>query len=180
MMMHLVLVLGFVLTLPAQADCGSISAFDQNVLNQIFTLREAAKLGTLQNDSKLNAIAKRVADANLERTETLEHRDAQRKTLTERAEEVGYPGHAGEIVSVGFMPCEDVSESETGSLERSAELGLEFKEAIRNSPAHYHGIMAQTGTNWDQFGYSIVSKRIYIGKACMQKYSLGLVLGKQP
>lgn len=180
MMMHLVLVLGFVLTLPAQADCGSISAFDQNVLNQIFTLREAAKLGTLQNDSKLNAIAKRVADANLERTETLEHRDAQGKTLTERAEEVGYPGHAGEIVSVGFMPCEDVSESETGSLERSAELGLEFKEAIRNSPAHYHGIMAQTGTNWDQFGYSIVSKRIYIGKACMQKYSLGLVLGKQP
>jgi hypothetical protein len=180
MIMHLALVLGFVFTFPAHADFGSISEFDQNVLNQIFTLREAAKLGTLQNDTQLNAIAKRVADANLERTKTPEHRDAQGKALTERAEEEGYPGHAGEIVSVGSMPCEDVSESGPGSFVRSSELGLEFKEAIRNSPAHYHGIMAQTGTNWDQFGYSIVSKRIYIGESCMQKYSLGLVLGKQP
>jgi uncharacterized protein YkwD len=180
MLKHLVLVLGFLLTVTAHADCGSISAFDQNILNQIFTLRDAAKLGALQNDSKLNAIAKRVADANLERSETLEHRDAQGKALTERAEEEGYAGHAGEIVSVGFLPCENESETGSGSLERSKELGIEFKEAIRNSPAHYQGIMARTGTNWDQFGYSVVSKRIYIGRACMQKYSLGLVLGKQP
>jgi hypothetical protein len=162
------------------ADSSDISAFDQNVLEQIFILREEGRLGPLQIDSKLNAMAKRVADANLERTETLEHRDAQGKTVTKRAEEEGYPGHAGEIVSVGFFACDGPSENDHGSLERSKELGVEFREAIRKSPPHYQGIMAQTGTDWDQFGYSLVSKRVMIENTCFQKYSLGLIVGKRP
>ncbi len=179
MMKHLVVTLGFFLTLTAHAAC-EIPAFDQVVLKQIFILRDAARLGALQNDSTLNAVAKRVADANLEREDIIQHRDAEGKLVSERVREEGYSGHAGEIVSVGFIPCDAESEAKSQSHERALELGQEFKEVIRNSPSHYHGIMAQTGTDWDQFGYSLQTKRVYIGKACLQKYSLGLVLGKQP
>jgi|GEM_PF-4106641 len=178
MLLRLLPVLLLLFGFDSFARCPSSSSFDQAVLDQIFTLRDAAHLGVLENEMRLNAVAQRVAAANLDREERLEHVDAEGKGLTIRTKEELYSGIAGEIVSVVYLPCEEAPFNPSSN-ERGKELGLEFQNAIRNSPSHYNGLMARTGVLWNQFGYSIRSKQVFVGKSCMQKYSLGLVVGFQ-
>lgn len=148
------------------------------ILQCIFSLRADSVPVILQMDTTLNRVARRAALANLGRDGIIKHTDADEKALNERTDEEGYQGKAGEIVSVGFVECLQKNASSEVVDSMTMETGNDFKNAIRNSPAHYRGLMARTGTNWTQFGYAIVKKEIFVRKYLMCKYSLCLVLGK--
>ncbi|MBU6153725.1 MAG: hypothetical protein KGP28_05440 [Bdellovibrionales bacterium] len=153
------------------------SAFDQDVLKMIFSLRDEGNLRKLKNNPKLNEVARRVAEANLN-GDRIRHKDSEGKGLQVRMDEEGYQGRGGEIAAVVFFPCESESKDPTAGLNQAKELGAEFKKVIRESPPHYQGLMERTGVSWEDFGYSIRSKQVEYEGFCFHRYSLGLVFGK--
>jgi hypothetical protein len=112
----------------------------------------------------------------LDRDLWLEHSDSARKGLTTRAEEEGYSGATGEIVAVEYVSC-DVADGNQNRYH--SELADRFRDSIRNSAPHYHGLMSQTGQAWDQYGASILKRRVMIQGYCMEKTTLTLVVGHQ-
>jgi hypothetical protein len=105
----------------------------------------------------------------------IEHTDSSGKNLSTRTQEESYDGATGEIVAVVYLMCSDADGNRAAYRE---ELGSAFKQAIRNSSSHYHGLMSQTGKAWNEFGMSLVRQRETIDGVCMEKTSLSIVLGE--
>jgi uncharacterized protein YkwD len=145
------------------------------VTRQVFSLRKDAGLPDLSRNGVLNRIAARSAKANLLREAMIEHTDSSGKNLATRTQEESYDGATGEIVSVIYLMCSD-ADGDSGAYRD--EVAVAFKQAIRNSSSHYHGLMSQTGKAWNEFGMSIVRQRETIDGFCMEKTSLSIVLGE--
>jgi hypothetical protein len=158
----------FLIAPSTQADPGP------KIMSKVFELREERNLPSLSASAILNRIAARAADANLDRESSIQHTDAKGKTLMTRANEEGYSGATGEIVAVRLEMCAE--HGRDASFEE--ELGISFKEMIRDSTPHYRGLTSQTGVNWTEYGYRLTSKQTNLNGVCVEKFSLAIVLGR--
>ena len=167
----------FLLSNPPASWAGPMpgSPMELEVTRQVFSLRKEAGLPELNRAGALNRIAERTASANLQRESRIGHTDASGKDLLTRTLEESYDGPTGEIVSVIYLMCSDADGDRASYREQVATA---FKQAIRNSPSHYHGMMSQTGKAWNEYGMSLLRSREMMDGVCMEKTSLSIVFGQ--